>query len=152
MALAYLLLTLLILVNSLTTQPESSHSHLCSAHQNTDELPDHSSTSPSHSSLSVQLLSIAGEVRTPTAVFEGIWKKAAELVSDPHKIVPAPGCSLLARMVESRTGTRPHLVTPGKGKRFACDADCANYKAFGVCSHVVAVAEVNGMLPEFLEY
>jgi len=66
-------------------------------------------------------------VTTPTAVLEGIWKKAAELLSDPHKLVPAPGCSPLARMVASKTSKRPHLVTPGKDGRFACDSDMSQF-------------------------
>ena len=54
-------------------------------------------------------------------------------------------------MVESKSGNRPHLVTAGKGNKFSCDGDCANFKAFGICSHVVAVASINQMLPAFLD-
>ena len=53
-------------------------------------------------------------------------------------------------MVESKSGGRPHLVTEGKGGTFTCDSDCANYKAFKICSHVVVVANVNQMLPSFI--
>ena len=107
-------------------------------------------TMDSSGGLSVEFATFADNVTTPTAVLEGIWKKAAELLSDPHKLVPAPGCSPLARMVASKTGRRPHLVTPGKDGRFACDSDCPNFKCFGICSHVVAVAEVNHKLPAFI--
>ena len=85
-------------------------------------------------------------------MLEGIWKKAAELVSTPHKIASAPGCSVLARMVESKSGKRPHLVNPGKGGKFACDGSCPNYKSVSLCSHTVAVAEVNGMLSAYIDY
>jgi len=85
-------------------------------------------------------------------MLEGIWKKAEETVGDPNKIVPAPDCSTPARMVESKIVKRPHLVTPGKGGRFSCDNECPNYKNFGICSHVLAVAEANHMLPAFIEY
>ena len=66
--------------------------------------------------------------------------------NNPQKIVTAPGCSPLSRMVESKTGKRPHLVSPCKAHKFSCDSDCPNFKSFGICSHIVAVAEVNQML------
>ena len=40
---------------------------------------------------------------------------------------------------------------PGKGGRFACD-NCLNYKSLGICSHTVAVAEANGMLPVLITW
>ena len=43
-------------------------------------------------------------------------------------------------------------MTPGKGGKFACDNSCPNYKSFGLCSHTVAVADVNGMLSAYIEY
>ena len=108
--------------------------------------------SESRTFLSIHFDSFADSVKTPHVVLEGIWKKATDIVNDPLKISSAPGCSSLARMVESRTGKRPHLVTTGKGGKFMCDSDCPNYKSFGICSHLVASAEVNHMLPSFLEY
>lgn len=54
-------------------------------------------------------------------------------------------------MVESKSESRPHLVTAGKGNKFSCDGDCTNYKAFGICSHVVTVANITGLLPAFLD-
>ena len=98
-------------------------------------LPSSSTSFCSNPALSVELKSFAAAVKTPQPVLEGIWRKASELISAPQKIVPAPGCSVLARMVESKSGQRPHLVTPGKGGKFACDSSCAKYKSFGLCSH-----------------
>jgi hypothetical protein len=43
------------------------------------------------------------------------------------------------------------LVVPCKGRKFKCDSDCANYKSTGICSHSLAVAEINKQLPVFLE-
>jgi len=54
-------------------------------------------------------------------------------------------------MIESKSGSRPHLVTAGKGNKFSCDGECINYKAFGTCSHVVAVANITDLLPAFLD-
>ena len=58
--------------------------------------------------LSVDVDSFADVVKTPRTDLDGIWMKAAELLSVPHKIVPAPGCNALARMVESKSGSH-HL-------------------------------------------
>jgi hypothetical protein len=115
-----------------------------------NSLPHFSQGHPSQS-LSVQLDSFAGSVKTPFPILEGIWKKAAEILNDPMKISSAPGCSPLARMVESKTRKRPHLVMPGRDGKFMCDADCPNYKAFGICSHVVSAAEANHMLSSFID-
>ena len=54
-------------------------------------------------------------------------------------------------MVASRSNSHPHLVTKGKNGAYHCDADCVNYRSMKLCSHVVAVAEVNGELSEFVE-
>lgn len=91
-------------------------------------------------------------MKTPLVVLQGIWKKATDLINDPLKISPAPGCSPHARMVESKTGKRPHLVTSGKSGKFMCDSDCPNFKSLGICSHVVSTAEVNSQLPSFIDY
>ena len=87
-----------------------------------------------------ELTTFVDNVTIPTAIIlEGIWKKAAELhvLCDTHKLVLAP----------RKTTKRPHLVTPGEDGRFACDSDCPNFKCFGICSHVVTVAQVNHNLP-----
>lgn len=41
-------------------------------------------------------------------------------------------------------------MLPGKVDSFKCDSDCGNYKSLGVCSHTVAVANLNGKLPGFV--
>ena len=142
-------------VNSLSVTPDSTIDEVCHhlpASSDGETPKDRDYCYGTHVSLSVELPTFADCVMTPNPVLEGIWKKAEETVGDPQKIVPAPGCSALARMVESKTAKRPHLVTPGKGGRFSCDSECPNYKSFGICSHIVAVAEVNHMLPAFIEY
>ena len=101
-------------------------------------------------SLSVPLSSFAHNVSVPMAVLQGKWKKATELINKQNKIASTPGCSPLSRMVESKSGGRLHLVTEGKGGTFICDSFSANYKAFKICSYVVAVANVNQLLPSFI--
>ena len=78
-------------------------------------------------SLSVPLGDVTAQITSiPAAALEGIWK-ACELRTSVNSIVPAPGYSHEARMVASRTGARPHLVTKGKDAMYHCDSECANY-------------------------
>ena len=42
------------------------------------------------------------------------------------------------------------MVTPTKGGGFACDSNCPNWKSLGLCSHTVAVAQVNGKLEQYI--
>ena len=41
------------------------------------------------------------------------------------------------------------MAVPKKGGDFSCDANCPNWKSLGLCSHTVAVAEVNHNLATF---
>ena len=90
------------------------------------------------------------QVNIPLNCLEGVWAKASELVNTSNAIVPAPGQDPEARMVLSYSGKLPHMVTPTKGGGFSCDSNCPNWKAMGICSHTVAVAEVNKKLQPFL--
>ena len=62
----------------------------------------------------------------------------------------APGYPSEARTVKSISKVGFNLVIPGNGGKFSCE--CANYRSLGVCSHAVAVAEVNGKLPQFVDW
>ena len=53
-------------------------------------------------------------------------------------------------MVLSYSRKNAHMISYIKTGDFACDANCLNWKGLGICSHSVAVAEVNGQLKEFL--
>ena len=91
-------------------------------------------------------------LKIPLSSIKGIWKKAEELLSLPDAITSAPGFGGKSKMVMSRNGKRPHLVTQGKGGRVSCDGDCPNWKSMGICSHSVAVAHLNGSLNEFCNF
>ena len=65
-------------------------------------------------------------------------------------MVPVPGHPPEARTVQSTSQTGFHVVTPGSNGKFSCD--CANYQSLSLCSHVVAVAEINHKLTAFLEW
>ena len=103
--------------------------------------------------LPVQLSVTAEEFHTglqvPLDVVQNVWKKASELILDSNGISSAPGYGPECKMVASRKGKRPHLVTRNKGGKFSCDNDCPNWKSIGFCSHSIAVAQVNGQLEEF---
>lgn len=97
--------------------------------------------------LSVSVESAASSVNVPLTCLQGIWRKAAELIHNENAIVPAPGQDEEARMVQSYCSKKtPHLVTPTKGGGYACDVNCPNWKSISICSHSVAVAEINGKL------
>ena len=100
--------------------------------------------------LSVSVESASEQVNIPLNCLEGVWAKAVELINTSNAIVPAPGQDPEVRMVLSYSGKVPHMVTPNKGGEFCCDSNCPNWKAMGICSHTVAVAEVNKKLQRFL--
>ena len=101
--------------------------------------------------LSVDFKSASAELPISSSVFEGIWNKATELLTLEGAIAAAPGLASQARTVISKSRLGFHTVVPGKGGRFTCD-NCPNYKSLGICSHTVAVAEANGVLPEFITW
>jgi len=47
----------------------------------------------------------------PYTTVEGIWKKAASLVTEANAIIPAPGLGQKDKMVKSKSGSTPHLVS-----------------------------------------
>ena len=90
-------------------------------------------------------------LKIPLQAVLGIWKKAEELLGDPNAISPAPGYDSKCRMVMSRSGKRPHLVTCSKSGKYSCDNECPNWKSMNICSHSLAVAHVNNSLKEFCD-
>ena len=67
-------------------------------------------------------------LKIPLAAIKGIWQKASSLVTDPTAISSAPGCGPNSKMVISRQGKRPHLVTKGKsGKYSDTDTQTGNH-------------------------
>jgi hypothetical protein len=109
-----------------------------------------SSASKGTATLSMDAEAVAKSSNLPVVCVEGILQKASKLLQEENAIVPAPGQSSEARMVLSYSNKTPHMVTPVKGGGFTCDMNCPNWKSIGLCSHSVAVAEVNGKLAQFL--
>ena len=100
--------------------------------------------------LSCDVTNASEKLDIPLPCLQGIWSKAEKLLTTKEAIVPAPGQAPEARMVLSYSGKVPHMVTPNKSRSFCCDSSCVNWKSLGICSHTVAVAEVNGKLLQFL--
>ena len=95
-----------------------------------------------------------GEVQIPgipEATVEGIWLKAAALISKSDAIVSAPG-STNSWLVESKTGKQPHFVTKEKSGRFKCGDGCKMWLSTRMCAHSVAVADPLNLLPSFLDW
>lgn len=72
--------------------------------------------------LSPSLNAIASTLLPYTTV-EGIWKKAASLVSKVNAIVPAAGLGPKEKMVKSKSGSIPHLISVN-GFKYECDDKC----------------------------
>ena len=83
----------------------------------------------------------------------GIWKKAANiLVSRSEQVLEVPWIdNRKTRLVKSSSSPLPHLLThQTKNQLYCCDSNCVMFKSFHLCSHVIAVAEINGELELFL--
>ena len=65
----------------------------------------------------MDLNSASLEINVPSAILEGIWTNASQLLSTTNAIVPAPGQSPEARMVLSYSSKTPHMVLSKKKKR-----------------------------------
>lgn len=101
--------------------------------------------------LSVTVDTFADLVVVPRSVLDGIWGKAYELVTESNAVSLAPGYDN-GRTVKSSSGKRPHLVLSKANGQYCCDRDCGNHRSLGICSHSVAVAEINGELHKFVEW
>ena len=103
--------------------------------------------------LSVSLNDAVQSVKLPFTTIEGIWKKAGMLAGEKNAVVPASGLGQGDKMVKSKSGSVPHMVTIDHGSlHYKCDDKCLQYKSANICSHTVAAAEVNGDLAKFLHF
>ena len=68
-------------------------------------------------------------------------------------MVSAPGFSKGEKMVKSKSGSVPHMVSIDHGSpQYKCDDKCLQDKSGHICSHTVAPAEVDGDLAKFLHF
>ena len=82
-------------------------------------------------------------------ILSNMFKKAEELVSSPNSICLSPG-SVNAKLVESKSGQRPHFVVKKASNKYCCDSDCPMWKCSALCSHTIACAYQDGFLQQFL--
>ena len=116
--------------------------------------PDPNASTSGHTplALAADVEAVSASVGIPLSVLKGIWDKAQELLVTTNSICSAPGYPADAKMVESGSGKRPHLVVACKGGQFKCDDECLNFKLTGICSHTVAVAHLNNSLQQFISW
>ena len=88
------------------------------------------------------------------STLQGIWKKATNILKlKKEQVLEVPWVTnKKTRLVKSSSSPQPHLVTSdSKSQLYCCDDKCVMFKSFHLCSHVVAVAEINGELSFFLK-
>ena len=94
-----------------------------------------------------------GLSKVSQSTLEGIWKKAETLIHSKGNILKASWISdEKSRLIRSSSSPQPHVVQRNSKNKslYNCDSNCQMFKGFSICSHVVAVAEINGDLQTFL--
>lgn len=99
---------------------------------------------------SVHVSEFVKDVTVPEGVLDAIWSKASQLLTMPNSISKAPGLDVKSHHVISFSGSRPHLVSCKKTGQYVCDKACGNWNSLSICSHTVAVSEINGDLINFI--
>ena len=87
----------------------------------------------------------------PSSTSGGIWTKATELVKSKSVVTVPWIVDNKACFVKSSTSQQPHLVTVSNFC-YKCDNNCHMFKGYSICSHIVAAAQLNGDLAQFLQY
>ena len=77
-----------------------------------------------------------------------MFGKSERIVCAQSSICPSPG-SANAKLVESKSGQRPHFVVKKASSKYCCDSDCPMWKCSKLCSHTIACAYQDGCLQEF---
>ena len=90
-------------------------------------------------------------LKLPPDILQNMFSKAEKLVTGANCIVSAPGTST-AKLVESKSGQRPHYVTRKGSHRYCCDSDCPMWKCSKVCSHTLACAFIDQHLQQFIDH
>ena len=101
----------------------------------------------------------SGIIRVPLSVLNAMFHKAGSLMSRGEQaIVAAPGVNVNPqRFVENESApASPYIVTTKSSKRgaiyYECSANCISFAAYGLCSHVLAVAESDKKLEDFITW
>ena len=67
-------------------------------------------------------------------------------MNSDNAITPAPGKDRTAKMVVSYSSSVPHMVTKGQKGQYKCDSNYLNWTSSAICSHTLAVAQLNEAL------
>ena len=103
---------------------------------------------PADETLPSPSLSVScNEFNLSSALYGAMWEKAARLLQVTGSIVRAP-LSDKSWSVVSKSNARPNFVAKGKGNSLTCD--CTGNREKGLCSHVLAVADLLGTLQPML--
>lgn len=92
----------------------------------------------------------ANIINVPPPILDGMIRKANNLLSSPQNVVPTPGASDGSYIVAG-SSNKFHLVKPGKGGSWTCDATCVN-RSTKICEHILAATQENGSLQQFLTW
>lgn len=99
----------------------------------------------------------SGIIRVPFSMLTAMFHKASVLISRRQEaIVAAPGANANPqRFVENESApASPYIVTSKSSKRgglyYECSSNCISFAAYGLCSHVLAVAELDKKLEDFV--
>ena len=94
----------------------------------------------------------SGITKLTLTTLQHMWQKAEELMNSDNAITPAPGKDRTAKMVVSYSSSVPHMVTKGQKGQYKCDSNCLNWTSSAICSHTLAVAQLNDDLILFLQW
>ena len=94
----------------------------------------------------------SGITKLTITTLQCMWEKAEVLMNSDNMITPAPGDDASAKMVLSYSSPVPHLVSKNSGGQYKCDKNCLNWVSSGICSHSLAVAQLNGDIITFLQW
>lgn len=91
----------------------------------------------------------SGIITVPFELLEKMFSKAEELVDKTWKI---PGTEDSWMVPTSTNPKTPHTVTTASSGKVSCDSKCANYCAYSICAHTLAVAQEAATLENFLKW
>ena len=85
------------------------------------------------------------------SILEGMWKKAENLVQSKDVLKLPWSSDVKFRLVKRSSSDHPHIVKTNSRnlQQYLCNDNCPMYKAFLLCSHVIAAAHDNCDLQSF---
>ena len=99
-----------------------------------------------------------GIIRVPFSILARQYNRAASILAGKEQnIISDPGRGdNLPRYVASESVNAPSYVVSKKrsvrhGAYYVCSASCIDFKAYDICAHTIAVAEMDSSLTEFIK-